>query len=570
MGASAGRALAVGAAAGLLLACSGNADDAGDTTTTTTIATNTGGAESSTSPGGSTEPGSATAPPTTTGGLLDAPEMVVPPLLDEAKVGAAVDQLDDVVAEAMDQTGVPGVAVGVVYKDEVLFAEGFGVRRADGTEPVDADTVFQMASVSKPVASTIVARVVGEGAANWTDPAVSWFPEIDLADPYPTANATLADFLSHRTGLPTLAGNLLEDLGWDQQYIVSVLYLQPLDAFRSTYHYSDYGYTLGGLAAAAAMDMSWEDLAEQMLFEPLGMTSSSYRHDDYLARENMAHIHTRVGPAADKQWEPRFNRDPDAQAPAGGLSSSVNDMVELIRLQLGAGTIDGTQLVDAAALQETHIPHSDLSQPTAPGERTEFYGLGWNVTYDDHGRVRLDHSGAFLSGAATTITLLPGEQLGIITLTNGQPHGIPESINESFIDIAQNGRRTVDWLDFFATVMESLYTAGVDTSWSTPPAQPAPAADQSDYLGTYDNPHYGPLTVTSDGGALTMSMGPPDRPTRFVLTHFDGDVFTFDTIGENATGTSGATFTRPSGGGPAATVTLEAYDITGIGTFTRQ
>ena len=94
-------------------------------------------------------------------------------------------------------------------------------------------------------------------------------------------------------------------------------------------------------------------------------------------------------------WEPRYERDPDAQAPAGGLSTSVNDMLQLMRLQLGAGTIDGTEVIDAAALQVTHLPHSDLSQPTAPGERTEFYGLGWNVTYDDHGRVRLDHSGAF-------------------------------------------------------------------------------------------------------------------------------------------------------------------------------
>lgn len=561
-----GRGLVVSAAAGLLLACSGGSDGSNGASDST----DAGGVESSTAPDGSPESGSATAPPTTTGGLLDGPQMVVPPLLDEAKVGTAVDQLDDVVAEAMDQTGVPGVAVGVVYQDEVLFAEGFGVRRADGNEPVDADTVFQVASVSKPVASTIVAGVVGQGAANWTDPAVGWFPDLALADPYVTANATLADLLSHRTGLPTIAGNLLEDLGWDQQYIVGVLDQQPLDAFRSTYHYSDYGYTLGGLAAAAAMDMSWEDLADRVLFEPLGMASSSYRHDDYLARENMAHIHTRVGPAEDKLWEPRFDRDPDAQAPAGGLSSSVNDMIKLMRLQLGAGTIDGTQVVDPAALQVTHIPHSDLSQPTAPGERTEFYGLGWNVTYDDHGRVRLDHSGAFLSGAATTITLIPGEQLGIITLTNGQPHGIPEAINDGFIDIAQNGRPTVDWLDFFAAAMEGLYTEGVDTSWSSPPAQPAPAADLNDYLGTYESAHYGPLTVTSDGGALSMSMGPPDRPTRFILTHFDGDVFTFDTIGENSTGTSGATFTRPPGGGPAASVTLEAYDTTGIGTFTRQ
>ena len=175
-----------------------------------------------------------------------------------------------------------------------------------------------------------------------------------------------------------------------------------------------------------------------MLFDPLGMDSSSYRHADYEARENKALIHTRVGPAEDKRWAARYVRNADAEAPAGGLSSSVNDMVQFMRLVLGNGTVDGTELIDGDALQVTHVPHRDATEPTTPGVRTEFYGLGWNVTNDDQGRVQLDHSGAFLLGAGTTITLIEGEQLGIVTLTNGQPHGIPEAINSSLL-----GRRPV-------------------------------------------------------------------------------------------------------------------------------
>lgn len=561
-----------------LAGCSADADEAADAST----AERTGGSTSVLSESGASvgteasAPGSSTpeqvdgsTPPPTTGTLQDAPTMVVPPLFDDATVEHGLQELPGIVEDAMDRTGVPGVAVGVIHQDQVVFAEGFGVRRVGEPDTIDPDTVFQVASMSKPVSSTIVAGVVGQGEATWTDPVSTWYPEFALSDPYVTENATIADLMSHRTGLKTGSGDLLEDLGWDQAHILPLLAQQPLDAFRSTYNYSNFAYTLGGMSAAAAAQQAWEDLADDVLLGPLGMTSSSYRHDDYLARQNRASIHTRVGPAEDKAWESRYERDADAEAPAGGLSSSVNDMLKFARLQLGNGTVESTEIIDGGALQVTHVPHNELSQPTTPGERTQFYGLGWNVSYDDQGREQLGHSGAFLLGAATTITLLPTEQLGIVTLTNGQAHGIPEAINNSFLDVLKHGELTVDWLDFFGDVFEEVYyTSAVDPRWTTPPTNPAPPAADSAYVGTYQNSYYGPLTVTSDGGALSMSMGPPDSPTKFILTPFDGDTFTFDTIGENASGKSGAQFTLGPDG-TATSVTLTYYDQTGLGTFTR-
>ncbi len=512
-----------------------------------------------------------TAPPTTAAGkLLEAPVSPVPPLLDDAKVQAAVDQLDGIIADAMDRTGIPGVATAVVYKDKVLYAKGFGVRKVGEPDKVDPDTVFQVASVSKPVASTIVAGVVGQGKANWTEPVKTWNPDFELKDPYVTANADLADLLSHRSGLPGLSGDLLEDLGWDRDYILGVLKEQPLEPFRQTYDYSNFGITEAGVAAADAMGMSWEDLADTVLFKPLGMTSSSYRHSDYEARSNKALISVPVGPDADKKWESKFVRNADAEAPAGGLSTSVNDMVKFIRLQLGKGTVDDTQIVDATALQQTHLPHQEIRQPTDPAMRTQFYGLGWNVNYDDEGRVKLDHSGAFFLGAGTNVMFLPGEQLGVVTLTNGQPHGVPESINNAFVDAAQHGKPTVDWLTFYDKAFQGLYDAYAQAGaeWATPPASPAPPKALTAYVGTFQNAYYGPLTVQATGDQLSMTMGPPAAPVTFALTPFDGDKFTFDTVGENATGKSGATFTVGADG-TAASVTLDVYNATGLGTFTR-
>ena len=566
--------LGVGLAGVVLLAsCSDDEPDAGSTTTAAESAPATtaeAAAAVTTEAAADTSSPESTAPPTTTGGLLDAPISPLPALFTEDEVQNAVDQLDEIVDEAMERTGVPGIAVGVVYKDEVVFAEGYGVRKVGEPETIDPATVFQVASVSKTLASTIVAGVVGQGRANWTDPVITWNPDFAFSDPYVTANATIADLLSHRTGLPGISGNLLEDLGWDRDYILSVLRLQPLEPFRATYDYSDFGVTEGGVTAADAMGMTWEDLADSLLFQPLGMEHSSYRHADYEAEENKALIHVPVGPLGEGTWEARYVRNADAEAPAGGLSTSVDDMTQFLRLQLGHGTVDGTEIVDAAALQVTHVPHQDLSQPTTPGVRTQFYGLCWNVIFDDEGRVRLDHSGAFDLGAATNVMLIDTEELGIVTLTNGQPHGIPEAINNAFFDVAQNGAPTVDWLGFFGRGFEGLYEAEDQQGeqWRAPPAAPAPAAAETAYVGTYLNPYYGPLTVTFDGGALNMSMGPPASPTTFVLAHFDGNTFTYDTIGENASGKSAAVFTMGADG-TATSVNLPFYDTTGLGTFTR-
>jgi CubicO group peptidase (beta-lactamase class C family) len=501
-------------------------------------------------------------PPPSSGptSLLPKPPDPAPSLTREM-VDGAVRQLDSFVPAAMAQTGVPGVAVAVVYQDEVVYSKGFGVREVGRPDAVDPDTVFQVASVSKPVASTVVAGVVGSKAIAWDDPVVRHDPSFALKDPYVTANASFADLLSHRSGLHTGAGDLLEDLGFDQGYIFSKLDQQPLDAFRASYNYSNFGYTEGGAAAAVAAGKSWEDLAQSTLFGPLGMTASSYRHDVYRARADRAALHVRVGDPAAKTWQAKYDREPDAEAPAGGLSSSVRDMAQFIRLQLGAGTVEGKQVIDAAALQQTRVPHSLLHAATLPDAPSQSYGLGWNVSTDTRGRLKIDHSGAFALGAATNVAVLPVEQLGIVTLTNGEPVGAPEAINNAFFDAAQNGTPTVDWLGYFAQVLAASEERPPNP-YDTRPAQPKPPQALTAYTGTYANDYYGPLTVSDAGGTLQVRMGPPDRPTTFPLTAYDGDTFTFVSTGENATGTAGAIFE------PGA-VTLTFYDERGLGTFTR-
>lgn len=497
--------------------------------------------------------------------LLPAPQGTPPPLLTEQKVNDAVGKLDGIVEAAMSGTGVPGIAAGVVYQDKVVYLKGFGVREAGKPDKVGEDTVFQVASVSKPIASTVIAALVGRKALQWTDPLIKHNPGFALSDPYVTQHATFEDLLSHRAGLATGAGDLLEDLGFDQAYILAHLNQQPLDTFRASYNYSNFGYTEAGVAAAAAAGKAWADVADEVLFTPLKMSSTSFRHADYLKAPDRAFLHVRDG----QGWAAKYSRDPDAEAPAGGASSSVRDLAEWIRLQLGNGTHAGQPVVDAEALAATHVPQIVSGPPSGPAARAHFYGMGWNVGYDAQSRLQLSHSGAFNLGAATSVAMLPGEQLGIVVLTNGWPEGIPEAISNGFLDVAQNGSPTVDWLAFTQRAFQGIHDADKPAvDYTKPPAQTSPAKSAAAYAGTYTNAYYGPITVADNGGALTFRMGPAASPTTFQLTHYTGDTFTFPSIGENANGLAGAIFTAD--GATASSVRLDFYDTRGLGTFTRK
>jgi CubicO group peptidase (beta-lactamase class C family) len=430
--------------------------------------------------------------------------------------------------------------------------------------------VFLLASASKPITSTILAALVGRKQFDWNDPVSKFDPAFGLSDPYVTTNATFADLLSHRSGLSTGAGDLLEDLGFDRDTILSRLVQQPLTPFRSTYHYSNFGYTAGGEAAAKAASASWEDLAQTTLFGPVGMERASYRHRDYLRRENKARPHVRVGDPTEKVWQAKYDRNADAEAPAGGASASINDLARFLRLQLNEGRFEGTQVADSDALAATHQPQMISGPPSSPEARGHFYGLGWNVSYDDKGRLRLGHSGAFNLGAATNITMIPGEELGIAVLTNGEPIGAPEAIAETFMEIAQNGEPTIDWLGFTGGIfarMRQEESAGAATGEA--PADAAPARRSAAYAGIYENRYYGPLAVAAEGDSLVMRLGPPASPTMFALKHVDGDRFVFQTIGENANGLSNATF-EVGPAGTALNVVLDFYNTHGLGTFRRR
>lgn len=471
---------------------------------------------------------------------------------------------EKLVEEGLRKTQTPGAAVVIVHKDRVVYLKGFGVRKLGEDAKVDADTVFQLASVSKPFATTALAALVGEGKIGWDDSVVKRVPEFRLSDPWVTSEVTLRDLLSHRSGLPAQAGDMLEDAGYTRTQIFQRLqYLKPAYRFRSGYGYTNFGFTAAAEAGARAVDRSWEELMAEKVYKPLGMKSTSSRFADYEKAGNRAYLHVRDG----DKVESKYVRQPDAQSPAGGVSSTARDLGPWIRLQLAKGKFEGKQRIAADALRETHRPQ--VISGFGPDGRAGMYGLGWGVRYDEDGRIYVRHSGAFSLGIRSEVALLPSEDLGIAVLANSYPTGLPEGLNSAFFDLYLHGKATKDWVaiwdERFVTAMKAM--AGPRKDYSKRQARPQPPLPLDRYTGSYHNDYLGTIQIIADGERLAAVVGP--QKMKFAMKHWDRDVFTYEPVGESAEGTSGAIF-RIGSDGRADQVTLESFEENGTGPFVRK
>jgi CubicO group peptidase (beta-lactamase class C family) len=507
--------------------------------------------------------------------LGPSPPQDVMPLYKDG-VDKAVAELPQIIREVMAQSHVPGMAVAVVHGGKVVFEAGYGVR--DKTKPalppVDQFTVFQTASVSKSISATVAAIAMTESQGqnkkniSWDDPVRKYLQDFRLNTQYVSDNATIGDFFAHRSGLPDAAGDDLEDLGFGRNEIIARLRLVPLDRFRNSYHYANFGLTIGAEAVAAAEGEAWESLADRLLFRPLGMTATSYSHEAFAAHADRAALHALADPYGRAEFKPLYDRNPDQQAPAGGVSSNVDDLARWLQLLLAGGQYGGRTLIAPQFLQAALMPQAaTLPRPQTAQARSGFYGYGFNVNVNPNGRTSMGHSGAFLLGAGTAFQILPSADVGIVVLTNGAPVGAPEAVAASFMDVVQFGHATRDWYPLVHERIMGLFKPEGDLAGVARPNAPQPAHDLAAYVGDYDSAYFGRATVKREGDSLALFLGP--KPTRFPLTHWSGDTFAMTPGGENAPEGSLSSVKFSIEGAGVRAVTINYLDANGLAHFSR-
>jgi len=227
-------------------------------------------------------------------------------------------QFDTYVAKTFEVSGVPGMALAVAFQDQILYLKTFGVRTAGMDDPVDPDTVFQLASISKSFTSLTIASLVGKGKLDWDDNVIDHYPEFRLYDPWVANHITIRDLLSHDSGLPEHSGDFLHnEFNYPRKEVIRRLrFLPPVADFRTTYAYQNYLISVAAECASRATGKEWPDIMSEYILKPLGMESTSSLFSDYKKAENKASSHI----LKDGRMTPQEPVNDDDCTPAGGVA----------------------------------------------------------------------------------------------------------------------------------------------------------------------------------------------------------------------------------------------------------
>ncbi|CAM4004868.1 serine hydrolase [Bordetella muralis] len=449
---------------------------------------------------------------------LDTSEATAGRKLTTEQVARALPAFEAYANDLLARSGLPGMAVGIIVDGKPVLARGYGVRDVRSGKPVDADTLFPLASVSKVFAGASVAALVGDDAVQWDSKVSDLVSGIRFQDPYVTSEMTLRDLLSQRTGYASFYGDDLEVIfSYPRAEVFKRLrHLPPVTPFRTQYAYSNWNLTLAGEVAAQAAGMSWEDLVRSRIIKPLGMNHTVVTHEEFLGVENRSAAHELVNGKAVATEVNSHN----AEAPAGGVYSTLNDMLRFVAFEMNAGQLDGKQIVSEDAMHETQTAQTIIN----PAFPSLHYGLGLEVR-NDNGRKVLEHNGAFEEGINTRVSFLPAQGLGIVILTNTPPMGVPDALEYKLMTLLFGDRPDQDiWPDLRDKWHEALAQL-LDRPGrlhGTPPAGSDQVIDAKRYVGRYTHPYYGDIVIRQEGNGLLMVAG-ASAPR--AMQHWQGDTF---------------------------------------------
>jgi CubicO group peptidase (beta-lactamase class C family) len=442
-------------------------------------------------------------------------------------------EFDAYVARGQRTLETPGVAIAVVKNGKLLFAKGYGVRRVGDPAPVDAHTLFQIASNTKAFTTAALAILADEGKLAWDDPVTKFLPGFQLYDPYVTREFTVRDLVTHRSGLGLGAGDLLWfHSNYSRAEIAHrIRFAKPVSSFRSQYAYDNVLYIVAGEIVPAVAGMSWEDFVARRIFAPLGMTESGTTIAFFTTSANAAAPHA----VEDGRLQVVPIDSVDNTAPAGGIVSNVTDLTKWLVCRLDSGRYAGGRLFSEGQAREmwsgqTILPIDDPPPPLA-ALRPNFaeYGLGWRLR-DYQGRKIVSHTGG-LAGMTSQITLVPSDKLGIVILTNSEADLMVPLTYRLLDDLLgapapTRGPRT-DWVTAFAQAQQ-LARVHADSlllaSRAARDSSSSPSLSLDRYAGRYRDDLYGDAVLALEGGKLVLRL---TRSPAFVgdLQHWQHDTF---------------------------------------------
>lgn len=416
-----------------------------------------------------------------------------------------IADMEAYIVDVMDRFDVPGLSIAVVQDGEIAYSNGFGVRETGQDEPVTADTLMLIGSTTKTMTTLLMAQMVDEGIVNWDTPVKDILPTFAVANSEISETITVENLVCACTGVPRRDFELLFN-GYElsaEDIIESLADFEFFTDFGEAFQYSNQMVATGGYIAALAAGGDYGNLyddyvtlMEQNIFDPVGMTHTTFSFDEAVGSRNYGIPH---GGDALLQYRPLPLETESAFllpiGPAGGVWSNATDMAEYIKTELNAGvTPNGERIVTTDNLERTWEPQVDIASDAS-------YGLGW-MTSHYKGLLVLGHAGNTM-GFSSEMAILPEAGLGVIVLTNQQGSIATQMVRMRVLELVFQQEAEFDQL--VESQMAAVRASIVELAERIEPN--VDSATIEPYLGKYSNDALGQVSVEFDDSKLVFDTG---------------------------------------------------------------
>jgi CubicO group peptidase (beta-lactamase class C family) len=433
-------------------------------------------------------------------------------------------EIDSYAQKVMTDWKQPGMAIAIVKDDKVVFSKGYGTRELGKNAPVDADTVFAIASNSKAFTTAALAMLVDEKKIAWNDKVSKYLPDFQLYDPYVTSELTIRDLVTHRVGLDTFSGDLLwyEANFTPDEILQRTRHLKPVSSFRTQFGYQNLMFIAAGKVIEKVSGKPWCAFVTERILTPIGMSRTTCSIKTL--PDNAAFPHNESGGAL----RVLHRGNVDSAYSAAALNSSVNDLSKWVRTQLAKGKFEGKQIFSEAQAWGMHQPYlaqqiSEAASRSNPTRHFSGVASGWFV-YDYYGKKIINHSGG-LDGMLSYTHLIPEENVGFVVLTNSEFPAytvMSSKIRDVFV-----GAPKRDWSGEALEQAKRNKAAADEEMKKVDAARAAntrPTLALKGYAGSYSDDLYGAINIAEENGSLVMRFS---RSPNFVadLDHWNYDTF---------------------------------------------
>ncbi len=485
---------------------------------------------------------------------------------DDPALTQKLKGFDAYMEKVLRDWNVPGIGVGIVVKDKLVFAKGYGFRDYGKKLPYTAGTVQPIASNTKLFTAVAIGLLVEEGKLEWDKPVRRFVPFIQFYNDDLNDTVTIRDMLSHRTGITRHDTIWYKSDFTRKELFERLRYLEPSQPLRQTFLYNNMMYASAGYVVELLSGRPWEDFVRERLFGSLGMTSTVFSIDEMVKQPEHGVPFTEKRDSFEL-YEIPYYREAVGVGPAGSINSNIEDLSKWLIALMNDGKLGGRAVIPPSVLKATlepaiALPNAQLESRGFGELLNEAYGTGrFTASYRGH---LLTFHGGDINGFHSQVSSMPYDGVGVIVLVVGD-HAAPlynvvsYNVYERLLGMSQT-----PWSERILEIRlkgkeagkQARARAGGDHVTGTKPSHPL-----ADYVGEFAHPAYGVVTISAKDDGLFFDF----HKIRLPLGHFHYD--RFDTPDDEQDGKWSVSFsTSPQGEIDKALLSLDEAEVS----FTRR